>query len=48
MKNELTIDFREMLKDLGFDSIKYVNEIEYGFKKESKYFRNLLSQKRFK
>ena len=48
MKNELTIDFREMLKDLGFDSIKYVNEIEYGFKKESKYSYILFDPEQFK
>ena len=48
MKNELTIDFREMLKGLGFDSIKYVNEIEYGFKKESKYSYILFDPEQFK
>ena len=48
MKNELTIDFREMLKGLGFDSIKYVNQIEYGFKKESKYSYILFDPEQFK
>ena len=48
MKYELTIDLRTELQDMGFDSIKYVNEIEHGFKGESKHSYILFEPNQFK
>lgn len=48
MKYELTADLRTELQDMGFDSIKYVNEIEHGFKGESKYSYILFEPNQFK
>ena len=48
MKNELTIDLRTELQDLGFDAIKYVNEIEHGFKGESEFSYILFEPQQFK
>lgn len=48
MKNELTIDLRTELQDLGFDAIKYVNQIEHGFKGESEFSYILFEPQQFK
>lgn len=48
MKYELTIDLRTELQGMGFDSVKYVNEIEHGFKGESKYSYILFEPEQFK
>ena len=48
MKNELTIDLRTELQGLGFDAIKYVNEIEHGFKGESEFSYILFEPQQFK
>jgi len=48
MENELTIDFRKMLQDLGFDGIKYVNEIEKGFEGQSPFSYILFEPEQFK
>jgi hypothetical protein len=48
MKYELTIDLRTELKGMGFDSVKYVNEIEHGFKGESEYSYILFDPSQFK
>ena len=48
MENELTIDLRTELEGLGFDSIKYVNEIEHGFEGESEFSYILFRPEQFK
>lgn len=48
MKYELNIDFREALKSMGFDSIKYKNEVEHGFKGESEFSYILFDPNQFK
>ncbi len=48
MKYELTLDLRTELQNMGFDSIKYVNEIEHGFKGESKFSYILFKPNQFK
>tara|TARA_R110000764_G_scaffold10423_3_gene31929 strand:+ start:5232 stop:12881 length:7650 start_codon:yes stop_codon:yes gene_type:complete len=48
MENELTIDLRKELQSLGFDGIKYVNEIEEGFAGESNYSYILFEPQQFK
>ena len=37
IRAEFNIDFREFLQDLGYDSIKYKNEVETSLKGESNY-----------
>jgi hypothetical protein len=48
MKYELGIDLRTEVKNSGFDSIMYMNEIEHGFKGESKYSYILFEPNQFK
>jgi len=48
MKYELSIDLRTELQNSGFDSIMYINEIEHGFKGESKYSYILFEPNQFK
>jgi hypothetical protein len=48
MENELTIDLRTELQGLGFDGIKYLNEIEHGFEGESAHSYVLFEPNQFK
>jgi len=48
MKNELNIDLRTELQRFGFDSVKYKNEIEFGFNGESEYSYILFEPEQFK
>ena len=45
---EINIDFRNLLNDIGFDSIMYKNEVEMGLKGESEYSYILFKPQQFK
>ena len=45
---EINIDFRNLLNDIGFDSIMYRNEVEMGLKGESEYSYILFKPQQFK
>lgn len=45
---ELNIDFRNLIDDIGFDSIMYRNEVEMGLKGESDYSYILFKPQQFK
>ena len=47
-RNAINREFREVLEDMGFDSIQYKNEVEIGFQGESDYSYILFNPKQFK
>ena len=47
-RNSINMEFRTLLEDLGFDSIKYNNEVEQGFVDESVYSYILFKPEQFK
>ena len=47
-RNQINLEFRGLLEDLGFDSIKYNNEVEQGFVGESPYSYILFKPEQFK
>ena len=48
MLYELNADFRSILQDLGFDSVKYRNEVELGFDGETEFSYILFEPNQFK
>ena len=47
-RNAINREFREVLEDMGFDSIQYKNEVEIGFQGESDYSYILFNPNQFK
>ena len=47
-RNQINLEFRGLLEDLGFDSIKYRNEVEQGFVGEKPYSYILFKPEQFK
>ena len=47
-RNQINAEFRDLLEDLGFDSIKYNNEVEQGFVNEDAYSYILFKPEQFK
>ena len=47
-RNSINREFRELLEDLGFDSIRYLNEVEQGFVNQSEYSYILFKPEQFK
>ncbi|MDB2475924.1 hypothetical protein N9X06_03050, partial [Paracoccaceae bacterium] len=48
MRNEINIDLRNEIKSYGFDSVKYVNKVEFGFENQSEYSYILFEPEQFK
>jgi len=47
-RNQINAEFRDLIEDLGFDSIKYNNEVEQGFVDQSNYSYILFKPEQFK
>ena len=47
-KAQLNLEFTDLLKDIGFDSIMYRNEVERGLKGETEYSYILFKPTQFK